>query len=215
MTDSRPPLTVLLSWLVSRGRPLILEHFSADSCLASTRIAVEVLEAFGYRARPLPGSLRVFNPAATQVLRAGETLSNEHHEAGARMVEVPGERGVWVDEQGGSGYGSHLVCLVAVPAGQTVATMPGAEAVVLDLSLDQAARPKKDIDVAASMFGLSSVERALAGIPFGFFTNGCAVTYQANGDTTFRRAHDWKSADSRRMAGKFIRILTDLREEAS
>ena len=39
--------------LIEVGRPLILQYWRPDSCIASTRIAVEVLRANGHRARPM------------------------------------------------------------------------------------------------------------------------------------------------------------------
>ena len=47
----------VLQVLIQVARPIILERYTADCCIESTSIAIEVLRRFGAEAVPLPVSV--------------------------------------------------------------------------------------------------------------------------------------------------------------
>lgn len=121
-------------------RELVLESFSADSCVATTRILLDVLAYFGIHARPLQVEVLVFNAEARVILDAGG-IDAVAHAVQARTPEDvggPWTLGIGVDT-GRNPQGGHLVA--ALPE----------DGVILDGSLDQAARPLKDIHVTADV----------------------------------------------------------------
>lgn len=126
----------VLQSLLAVARPLILDEFSADSCIASTRIAIDVLDYFGIKADRMPISIAVFNQEAVTELASGTTMVNLHNKMATISVEEPG--GPWsvgVGSGAGTGWAGHLV-----------ATIPDA-GILIDLSIDQGNRPHKGLDL--------------------------------------------------------------------
>lgn len=171
----------ILNILLDYGRQRILREWMPDSCIASTAIALDVLEYFSIPARPLPVVVSIFNPEAVQMLDKGITDMNEWNKVGAWSVGVGmGERAFRPDRWSG-----HLVALVD-------------ETILLDLSLDQASRTEKGIILTPTK----------APMPDDFFTgsplvgelNGCTVIYKYKANEEFRNAPDWKEKRRRRTA---------------
>src|SRR5262249_46198670 len=71
----------VIAGLLRYGRPAILEHYRVDSCLASARVAVEVLHPFAIPAQPLVVSTIAFNKAAYAHVEKGDL------EGGKRSME--------------------------------------------------------------------------------------------------------------------------------
>jgi hypothetical protein len=62
------PTERILAAFAAVARPLIRQHFPANSCIASTRIAIKVARTFGLRARPLAARVWVANEALMALL---------------------------------------------------------------------------------------------------------------------------------------------------
>jgi len=80
----------LLSRYAQVARPIILEHFRLDSCIASTAITKGVLEHFGLKAVPYPCRATVYNAAFTKKLRDTRRFPKNQQEC----LEWEGE-GAW------------------------------------------------------------------------------------------------------------------------
>lgn len=126
----------VLDALVDAARPVIRTEFRADSCIASTRIGIDALAYFGIRAVELPVSVLVFNADAAALVSAGVTLEDLREQTRAIPVERPG--GPWTI---GVGMGTGLP---GAWPGHLIVTVPEI-GVICDLSIDQAARPQKDL----------------------------------------------------------------------
>jgi hypothetical protein len=124
--------------LVERARPIILEKWRADSCVASTAIAIDVLRMVGIRARAMVCKADIFNSAfVAQITRHG------------RMPVSPAERDAWHTETG-----AYAIGLGYAPPGKT----PGAHMVavtermvLIDLAVDQASRPEHGLLLKPAM----------------------------------------------------------------
>lgn len=129
----------VLSALSEVARPIILTRFTLTSCIASTRIALDVMAYFNIQGQELPLYMMIFNPDAAAMIREGKTLDEVHDAALAIAPDVEG--GPWTLAVGADystdgsteGWSGHLVA--AIPAA----------GVYLDLSADQATRELKNI----------------------------------------------------------------------
>lgn len=177
-------LEQLVNFLLEEARPEILKVARPDSCIFSTRVAVGVCRQLGVGARAVAVQTCIFNPPLTERIRA-------HLERFGAMPPAELIKAWQYDDSGGWGvalgygdprpgkYAGHVVALVD-------------ERVILDLSIDQANRPERGIelrplavlDVPAG-WGLGS--EALA-----FTTcNGCALRIAPHDDASFLRCRDW------------------------
>ena len=190
----------ILEALAALARPLILERFGPSSCIASTAIGIDVLRRFGIGARPLPVRVEIYNPALAAALAAGNEPPTD-----------PAARPAWMDAFGGWSIGlgmggdeepgkwpGHLVCWVDSPP------------VFVDLSLDQASRPARQIELGTAVFEpLPGFERGDQLAPFAL-PNGCLCRYQAvPAQQEFRRVPDW--ADRGRRSETVARIEAAIR----
>lgn len=176
-------------WLLCRiGRPMILEEYRPDSCIASTRIGIAVLKELEVPASPLPVEVVAFNPTFSRIMAQGSAPEVAVADARAWSVGVspsapPPRPGGWV---------GHLVILTA---GHFV-----------DLSLDQLSRPDKNLDLGASPF-----PRPRGWPESGDWANfgddaGVTMMYRPLSDQGFRRAPDWK----RRRPDLVQRIVAEI-----
>lgn len=142
-----PYLSALLDSLVAHGRPLIRSEFTARSCIASTRIGLDVLAYFGVRAQEVPVLIGVFNAEAARMLDEGMALPDLL----ATMQTIPAEQpgGPWsiaigASPQDGSGDPNGW-------SGHLVIGLTGLQ-VIVDLSADQASRPHKNMELACAWY---------------------------------------------------------------
>lgn len=160
----------ILHLLLQHARPLICEEFRADSCIASTRIGLDVLDYFGILAEPLAVCVTIFNPVMVERRNLGDQLPQNKTE----MEEWVKKYGAWAvgvgygGDQGPMKWPGHLVMLVE-------------KTLMLDLSIDQANRPQHNIELHP--FGtmvfpefLSGQESLLAEV------NGCMLRYLVQKD---------------------------------
>lgn len=137
MSESRAEQTVrIVKALAKVARPLILTHFSKDSCIASTRIGIDALAYFDVKSVPIPLLAMFANAEAAAMIAQGATLEEVREATLQRTVEEAG--GPWTLGVGageGSGWSGHLV--IGLPQILTI----------VDLSADQASRPHKGISI--------------------------------------------------------------------
>lgn len=134
------PLASVAQALAEVARPIILDSFSADSCIVSTRTAVEVIAAYGFAAEAVQVTAVVMNRAATLAVdrwgfeRASQFMSRYSVEerGGPWVVGV----GFAVGDDRPQRWPGHLIAA----AGDD-------DPWLVDLSLDQAARPHKRLPV--------------------------------------------------------------------
>jgi hypothetical protein len=133
----------VLDALVAHARPIILTEFTADSCIASTRLGLDVLAYFGITGREYAVLVAAFNREAAALLEAGVSMED----IGARTSAIPADvaGGPWTIGIGASplggrsgGWSGHLV--IGIPS----------IGVLVDLSADQASRPHKGMVFAPS-----------------------------------------------------------------
>lgn len=126
-------------------RPTVLEYFSADSCIATTRITIDVLSYFGIAAKPLAVETLIFNAEAMERIREGVAFDDLRREVDSLSLEQIG--GPWTL---GLGFAKS-----ATDAGRhMIAWIPGL-ALGLDFSLDQASRPHKGMKFDPAIFDMA------------------------------------------------------------
>jgi len=123
----------LLRVLGPELRRVILTEYKADSCIASTRIGIDLLAELGVPARPLRVEVMAYTVGYARRI-----------EAEGRMPRNQAERIAWTDEtngwalgigvEAGTPGGIHLVALVD-------------DHLLWDLSIDQASRPERNMPI--------------------------------------------------------------------
>ena len=123
--------------LLETARPHLREEFERASCIASTRIGIDVLEYFGIKAEPVSLFLIILNDEAMKMLTEEEKTMQDVKEAtekrGLGEPGGPWTMGIGADVENGDGWAGHL--MIGLPEDQ----------VLLDLSIDQASRPHKNL----------------------------------------------------------------------
>lgn len=211
MKTPTPEQVRLLDAVVRVARPLIREHFNADSCIASTRIGMDVLAHFGVAAVEMPLMAFLFNHEAIKLFEAGMTSQEigEH----VRGISVEQEGGAWT--LGVGAPGAPTVSGREGWTGHLVATIPDA-GVILDLSLDQASRPQKNMLLKPCWFIVE--DEAFWVDPKGRTTiineaGAMMLDRDALGGTTYKASPNWKRKTStpapifRDVTGRIIRAV--------
>lgn len=134
----------VISALVKVAREEILTVFDLDSCIASTRIGIDVLTYFGIQAKPIPVSVTIFNEEARVILDT-EGLDAVVRAVWERSPHEPG--GPWT-------IGLGVQAAQKTPGPGHVAIAVPAKSTLIDLSLDQATRKRKDIILAPVALGI-------------------------------------------------------------
>jgi hypothetical protein len=191
----------VLRGLVELARPMILELVYENSCILSTRIAIDVLDHFGIDAEPLVVRATVSNAVFAR-------LCVEHGELpdGPLMDRWEQEHGAWVLGLGvpappgtvplPRGWPGHLVAVVQ-------------RRLLLDLSLDQVNRPERGIGLGPLI--LPCRPDFLAGRqPFATLPGGCLVLYDAfPDDRSWHNSPDRAKGRWDRLTGAVIRKVRD------
>jgi hypothetical protein len=178
----------IAAWLARHARPLILEHYRADSCIESTAIAIDVLRAYGVGVLPVPVQVKIFNEPAWRLFSRGY------------YGKAPTERVAW-DLSGawsiGIGYIDTPIPLPGRYAGHLVALLT--DGWLLDLSLDQASRPQHGMSLTPLLHPVDL--RDLVGQKPIFSQDGTVLVYSLNTTIwakTYRAAQAWKRKSPRR-----------------
>jgi hypothetical protein len=170
----------ILDTLMQGGRQEILRLFRKDSCIASVKVACEVLAHHHLIAEPLVVRVMVFNPAFVARIESGADFP-ESGEIVRQWFEEDGSwtLGIGYGERQPNSWPGHLVAVLRE------------QRLMIDLSLDQACRPEKGIDLVPSVFDvqdtfLSGEETLVQEI------NGSVVKYNAfPDDRSYRISPNW------------------------
>lgn len=174
-------------------RPLVLEHFTVNSCVATVRITIDVLAYFGIMAKPAAVQTMIFNAEAAGLVRAGATAQQIRDAVFACTEQQHG--GPWTI---GLGFGASEMD----DAGGHVVVWVPSVATILDYSLDQASRPHKGIileplDIPVTDIDISHSEPLPVG--FIFSTNvpqpepfGAAYAEYRVAPDWFRSSPNWR-----------------------
>src|SRR5206468_2721723 len=113
----------------------ILRAFRPDSCIASTAVAIDVLERFGLKSQALAVEVSVFNLPFVEHLRREGTLPQTPDDV--RRWQQAGCHAVDIDRKlkRPGGWSGHLVAIAA-------------DRWLVDLSIDQVNRPQQGILLA-------------------------------------------------------------------
>lgn len=128
-----------LEVVTSTVRELVLEDFAVTSCIPTTRILIDVLDYFGIPAKPIPVEVLIFNAEARAILDTGDMKAVAE---AVQVCEPEDEGGPWT-------IGLGVTVQERQEGGHVVVGIPSRQ-VIIDGSLDQAARPLKDIHLKAS-----------------------------------------------------------------
>jgi hypothetical protein len=168
MTPRQEKICELLCKL---GRPVILEHFRHDSCVASTKVAIKVLSHFKMNARPLVVHLDIFNAVFEQKMREKGGWPETKEETQGWL-----DQGAWSIRIDATSELGHVVAIVM-------------DEWLLDLSLDQTSRPYKGIVMEAGFGRMppTFMQRGMEGQ-----IGGCFVVYRpAPHNQLYRTSRDW------------------------
>lgn len=186
--------------------------FGRYTCILHARVGVQALRELGVRARPLAVKLRVMNPALATHARAMLNGVNGGAPPTEEQLLADGSWEVDLGYPGGkpppgarSGYDGHVLVIVEDRLG-------------LDLTLDQAARPEKNIRVQPTLFPvardfLSGQETLIADARSDGLHAPAMLVYTALPDERgFLTAPDWTEVGQ--MAGEVREVVRRLRPSA-
>jgi hypothetical protein len=193
MSDRRVVETRILGLLLA-ARPTMLEYVRVDSCIASTKMGYEVLRYFGVPAVPRAVRMAAFNRTAWQAVEAGQVPDWEGTDAWSVAIAGQGA------PQTRGGWDGHLVLLVH-------------GRLLLDLSLDQADRPKKGIHLAPTMLLIPDPAAFTAGEWVRYeHEDGTVLGYQRLDDQGWRASRDWNHGE-RRYREPISRIIREINQQ--
>jgi hypothetical protein len=178
------PLTDLLETLKPIVRPLMLRHFTANCCIATSRMLRDIFEHYGYRARAVPTTVEILNAAMLRLLDSGEAFPEDRDERIAFFGERGNAWGVGIqpsETMKQSAFGGHLVLSV--------------NGLLVDGSLSQANRPEKQIELP-SLLWFRPEQSFFATKPKRQLTAGmigeCGMRYRRLDDETYRTSPNWR-----------------------
>lgn len=162
----------VIQYLEGRGRARILEQFGARSCIASTRIALEVCRGHGIEAWPQAVKVEALNARAVQAQREDVSFA-----LGSFSLAVEGTGSVATGERDG-----HLVLVFKDSKGE----------VLLDLSADQMDRPQHDLRITKPV----AVRIGDKGWPVGLWLeHGALIAYEKIPSRSYRITGDWSKRE--------------------
>jgi hypothetical protein len=184
------------------ARPIILEDFRRDSCIASTAITIGVMQYFGIRAVPFPCRAMVFNKAFAERIDRARRLPNE-----TETIEwTSGPDNAWSVGVGFPNttqqYVGHLAAMVD-------------DKYLVDASIDQANRPAKDMILPPVMLaGVSRDFRRAKKSERHFLRSddGMVIIYEPRPkDKVWLSSPDWN--EKTRHTRSVLRIVAALNNE--
>jgi len=165
----------------------------AKSCVASTRIAIEVLKKFNISARPLPVRVQAYNAVAQRLLEEG------------KREQIMTSNTAWSIGLGYDtrklkhGFPGHLVSYVI-------------DRYLLDLTIDQLSRPEKHMTLSPLCVDVGADFKSGA---VKYTENGDEVylfyEYASDLETLFRKGNYWTNLPRRQ--GSIRRITEALAQE--
>lgn len=206
----------VLAALAKVGRPPMLEYFGRRSCIAATRIGLDVLDYFGVRAEAIPLFVVVMNGEALDLLEQGlsqQELMVEMQKLGPDEPGGPWSIGVGAQIENSRDWAGHLV--IGVPD----------ERLILDLSFDQASRPHKDLPFPdeGQLFPVPDEDWWARRKPRAAFSGsvdgrrvGLLLDHNTNDPDGYKRSQNWRRdgrsggrAAFREVTGNVIRAIKD------
>lgn len=197
-----PAPELVLSYLCRDGRRIMLGEIDTPaptamirrSCIAATRVGLEVCRYFGVPATPVATRCSVMNAPMAAAVRAGGELD---------VDELKAQGAWWLDSEGTGrveeqAWDGHLVML---------AGRPGAERLV-DLSADQFTRPAKGIYVEPYHVphpGWPAVLVSPEGVHMSYEPLGPEAARSYQGSPDWRRHERWRP-----IVAQIIRRLRQL-----
>ncbi len=189
--DLRPsPARPSLDKVAQAARAAVLESFRPDSCIATTRVTIDVLAYFGYTGQPLAVKAAVFNQQAWRLVHAGVPVGEWPPEA--HSIGIGGE-----GRHRPGRWDGHLVSVTATH--------------MIDGSLDQMSRPGRGIILSGP--GVFEIPAGRSAASPGTLTfgrgDGTVIMYEPIPDDLWRRSVNWsdKAPEIRRAIGAAIRAL--------
>jgi hypothetical protein len=196
---------LIVNALLKVGREEILKRYRPDSCIASTKIAIDVLSYFAIEAKPMVVRMLAYNALAWEAVSRQE---QPDWDAGAWSLGLgfPG------DPPDPTKWDGHLVAVSKeIVEGQVC---------ILDLSMDQASRPHKQMTMEPSVFRIpEGVDEAWVQgeIPVMFESpEGCLVSYMAfPDDKSYSLSTNWADIKTRKeTTGVIIRAINALLKQS-
>lgn len=187
------------------ARPIIRQYFRADSCVASTRITIEVLSRFGIKARPFQVSPVAMNRQYAALLKAhGGWPSVEVFEEWKEQDPTIWSLGIDPVESNDKRYAGHLVARTG--------------RYIIDASADQLTRVPRGI-IVPGVIVLEHNERFFRGEQ-NLIKNlelGGVVLYSipAVENNTYLDAPDWRKTEHIRPVIKEIIEALNVRQRKS
>jgi len=166
----------LISEFLSYARPLILEHFNSDSCIASTRVTIETMKYFGLDFKPLATQALVFNKPAWTHFRDNELEVNDME----AWDKIDGSWSVGLGFPPNGDYKGFVGHLIAYSKSLSK---------IIDCSLDQATRPEHGIIVKPIVL---NVDAGLFKKGNFFILDNVVLLYRTMTNSTYQSAPDWK-----------------------
>lgn len=162
-------LEQVVEFLVNQAPGVILQNFRKDCCIASTKIAMGVLDRCGFHTRAQPTLFMVY----TRKLWDRMTEFDGQFREGEWSVGIghPGLKSYT------RGYNSHLVCLVRDDTDNPE--------FLVDLSVGQAARPEKGIPLPQAWYG------PVNDWPMAMICDVAVAQYVPKMDPGFVTSPDW------------------------
>jgi len=181
----------ILQLLCAYGRAEILNDFTPNCCIESARIADMVLTHFRIPSRPLPTTAGVFNKALADWIAAGGDLptltAEKMDEFGGWVVKI-GDTGEKIE----GGWDGHLATLVE-------------ERVLLDLSIDQANRPAKGIEVTPLAAPVPpEFVRGEEAVTLSHKKSGCLIRYHTLHRIEYGETPAWRRLSDKRVVADRI-----------
>lgn len=201
MTDQQRRFRALLEFLLNQGSEMLHNVFGADSCIASTSIALRVLDYFDVGAFAKPVRTSLITALGLQLLQSDPEADLTGTTPGAYCCAIAGTGAV-----NGDRWDGHLVAIVPV----------GDELYLLDMTVGQFAHPEQGLNVPrACLVELPDDYDVFANSAASFgSSDGVAITYTIlteidNG--SWQDSGDWRDlvGGCRYLAGRIIQAFLD------
>lgn len=162
--------------LVDTARPIIRETWGPKSCIASARVGILALQRYGIRARPVPCDVTAYSPGyIAQIEKLG------------RVPETRDELKAWWDDAR-----AWAIAATGDEEGTGHVVIAIGSVTLIDLALDQLARPERDIVIHGPLLGVMPRGWDHDGAKHAAQIGDTWVAYRATPDNKlFLRAPDW------------------------
>ena len=159
-------------------RPTVLQVAAVDSCILTTRVTIDVLRRYDVRCRPLAVKLLAMNAEWAKREKSGEEPTEAWKQQGAWCVGM----GYGApDHKPEGGFDGHVVTIAE-------------EALLMDLSLDQASRPEHGMRLKPAVFALEPA--FFLGQAQVWRNDDAHLAYYPMPDNKrFLQAKDWRQRD--------------------